>query len=84
MYVFGSANSSLLECEFGVGKGKSREKIEGSGSFLLHHAVMGCDECLRLGIHLRYRVITTEEEAASQKDLDHNKPPLLICDVKHC
>ena len=90
MRVFGSANCSLPAevwvfrrgmCEFGVRKGG--KKIERSGSFLLHHAVMCCDECLRLCIQLRHRLITTEDKAANQKDLDHNKPSLLICDVKH-
>lgn len=41
-----------------------------------------CDDCLRHGFQLRYKAITTEE-AANQKDLDHNKPLLLTYDVKH-
>lgn len=64
------------KCEFGVRKGKAEKyrKNRGSGSILLHHAVMCCDECLRLGIQFRYRVITAVEAAANQKDPDHNKP----------
>lgn len=40
-------------------------------------AVCG-NECLRLGIQLGYRVITTAKETANQNDLDHNKPLLLM------
>lgn len=55
----------------GVRKGESmKKKIEPS-------AVCG-NECLRLGIQLGYRVITTAKETANQNDLDHNKPLLLM------
>lgn len=81
MKVFGFANSLSLagvclfgkgKCEFGGKKGGKHEKKKIEPS-----AVCG-NECLRLGIQLGYRVITTAKETANQKDLDHNKPlPLM-------
>lgn len=58
------------KCEFGVEMGRKQEKNRGKWEFCVASC---CDECLRLDVQLRCRLLTTRQEAARQKDHDQNE-----------